>query len=59
MLLTVNAFTLIYCKHKNLEYCSENSMKVFSFVSCFINNGVMGVSLNKTDLVFLIFRWVV
>jgi hypothetical protein len=29
MLLTVNALTPIYGKHKNLEDCSENSMKVF------------------------------
>ena len=43
MLRTVNALTLIYGKCKNLEDCSENSMKVFSFVSCFINYGVMGV----------------
>ena len=43
MLLTVNALTLIYGKRNNLEDCSENSMKVFSFVSCFMNNGVMGV----------------
>lgn len=35
MLLRVNALTLIHGKLKNLEDCSENSMKVFSFVSCF------------------------
>jgi len=43
MLLTVNGLTLMYGKHENLENCSENSMKVFSFVSSFINNGVMSV----------------
>lgn len=43
MLLTVNALILIYGKHKNLEDCSDKSMKVFSFVSCLKNNGVMGV----------------
>jgi len=43
MLLTVNALTVIYGKHKNVENCSENSMKVFSFVSCFRSSGVMDV----------------
>ena len=44
MLLTVNALTLmIHGKHKNLEDCFENSMKLFSFVSCFTSSDVMDI----------------
>jgi hypothetical protein len=44
MLLTVIALTLMnHGKHKNLEGCSESSMKVFSFVSCFTSSDVMDI----------------
>jgi len=43
-LLTVIALNLmIHDKHRNLEDCSESSMKVFSFVSCFTSSDVMGI----------------
>lgn len=44
MLLTVIALTLmIHGKHKNLEDCSESSMKVFSFVSRFTGSDVVDI----------------
>jgi hypothetical protein len=44
MMLTVIAMTLmIHDKHKNLEDCSESSMKVFSFVSCSTSSEVMDI----------------
>jgi hypothetical protein len=42
-MLRVNALTLIHGKLKNLDDCSENSMKVFSFVSCFRSIEGMGI----------------
>lgn len=50
MLLTVNALTLrSHAKHKNLEDCSESSMKLFSFVSCFTSSDVTDI-VQKTNL---------
>jgi len=44
ILLTVMALTpMIHVKHKNLEDCSESSMKVFSFVSRFTSSDVMDI----------------
>lgn len=44
MLLTVIALTLmIHGKHKNVEDCSESSMKVFSFVSYFTSSDAMDI----------------
>jgi hypothetical protein len=44
MLLTVIALTLMICgKHKSLEDCSESSMEVFLFESCFTSSDVMDI----------------
>jgi hypothetical protein len=34
---------MIHGKHMNLEDCSESSMKVFPFVSCFTSTDVMDI----------------